>query len=176
MENWTVSSFKLTLNVIAIRTESLLCWWTFWSTLRVYFSHIQNTEGEYLHRHIQNSNKSSALLRRVVERREAADRGRKWRLNSAAKITWLSWHTDTGVWRLFSPQTLLTSSSMTCITAFSPGDTFFLFSQIRFYWLSTDFILGGQEIETVEPLTRTFAFTHAPPPKKIRRNLSCFYV
>ena len=69
-------------------------------------SHMYNTVGDFLHRRVHNSNKSSALFRREVEQPGAADRGRNWHINSAAWITWfclqqprhcsyhhkLSWH------------------------------------------------------------------------------------
>ena len=44
-------------------------------------------------------------------------------------------------------------------------------SHIRFSWLSMDFILW-KSTDNQEPLTLTFAFTHAPPPKKIRACLN----
>ena len=53
------------------------------------------TTGGSLHRHVHNSNKSSALFRWEVEQPGAADRDRRQHINSAVEITRFSWqHTD----------------------------------------------------------------------------------
>ena len=55
--------------------------------------HTWTTQQEVL-----NSNKSSTWFMREVEQPGAAGRGRKWRMNSAADITWFALHhTDPGV-------------------------------------------------------------------------------
>ena len=52
----------------------------------VCLSHMHNTAGGFLHRRVQNSIKSSTLVRREVEQPSAAYRGRKWRINLAVEI------------------------------------------------------------------------------------------
>ena len=50
---------------------------------------MNNTAGVFLHGHVHNRIKSSALFGREVKQPGAADRGRKWCVNLAAYITWL---------------------------------------------------------------------------------------
>ena len=78
---------------------------------------MHNTARGSLHRHVHNSNISSALFRWEVEQPAAADRGRKWRIKSDAEIRWFCLqHPDTAV-RFYLPQTILKSStvSSTCV-------------------------------------------------------------
>ena len=160
---------------------------------------MHSTAGGSLHRLVHNSNKSTALFRWEVEQRGAAGRGKKWRVNSAAEITWLTWQ-HTLVSALIptnSPDNFVSvfyvchcfrcmrflfvffSSSVCRVleASLTPplacgedrGDPL-LCSHIHFSWISTDLILlearWRKSEETVEHLSRTFEFTHAPPPEK----------
>ena len=86
------------------------------------------------HRRVNNSNKSLALFRREVEQPVAADRGRKWRINSVAEITWFSFIKHRRSCLLLSPQTLLQSStvSYTCMTPLFHQELIYFFFIFHF--------------------------------------------
>ena len=111
----------------------------------------------------------------------AADRGRKWRIHSTTEITWFCLqHSDTALITTNSLD-ILVGVLYVCCTAFSPwGFVFYFFGiqqrgspAVLSHW--TDFLLRfcspGGEIpwETSEAHTRTFVFTHTPPPENVWR-------
>ena len=119
---------------------------------------MHNTAGGFLLRHVHNSIKSSALLRREVEPPGAADRDSKWRINSAAQITWSCLQHPTPSSALITTNHLDIFNGVFYVYGFHWGDIcfpffFFFFlclSRVRsfinphFSWIPSDFIIGGQ--------------------------------
>ena len=96
------------------------------------------------------------------------DKDRKWRINSAAEITWLRLQKPNRCRQLLSPKTLSTFVLVffVCVTTFSPGDIGFLFlffflrlsrvrSGINWSWISTNSgSRGNSETDSVQSLKK----------------------
>ena len=95
------------------------------SQITVCLSHMYNTAGASLHRHIHNSNKSSVLSRWAVKQRDTQRHRPLITTNSLdifVGICYVCHH-----WLVVNPAVDL-----------------LLYSHINFSWISTDFIPGGQ--------------------------------
>ena len=153
-----------------------------WSLPRVCLSHMPNPAGASLHRHVHN--KSSALFRWEVEQLGAADRTRKWRVTSAAEVTWSCLQHPNPSSALITTNSLDIFVSSTFETPLFHQEIF-VFCLFHFCiclvldhtWTSPGFprtsyweVRQIKSGETTEHLTLTSAFTHAPPPGKTWRS------
>ena len=138
---------------------------------------MHNTVGGFVHRFVHNSNKSSALFRREVEQQTEAGsnlltpmrRSQEFLYNTQTMFSALCvWH------RIFNRRYCSSFFSFCVCRVFEASLTSHLLlwiqrglcSQIGFYWISWDFILGGQawrkSADYPEALILTFAFIHSP--------------